>query len=94
MTAFSWTILGIWYGFGYCVCTDWHWNVRQTLGYSDKSNSYIHFLILKLTGIDFPEDFVVNVTFIVFILLVILSVIFNTRDYLVWKKNKKDNIKE
>ncbi|HCN84632.1 MAG TPA: DUF2784 domain-containing protein, partial [Sphingobacteriaceae bacterium] len=51
LTAFSWFILGIWYGWGYCFCTDWHWDVREKLGYHDRSNSYIHFLILKLTGV-------------------------------------------
>ncbi|MBT3271653.1 MAG: DUF2784 family protein, partial [Spirochaetales bacterium] len=25
LTAFSWFVLGIWYGFGYCPSTDWHW---------------------------------------------------------------------
>ncbi|MEO5906489.1 MAG: DUF2784 family protein, partial [Saprospiraceae bacterium] len=28
LTAFSWFVLGIWFGLGYCVCTDWHWAVR------------------------------------------------------------------
>ena len=92
LTSFSWFILGIWYGFGYCVCTDWHWEVRYMLGYADKSNSYIHFLILKVTGIDFPETFVINITFIVFVLLVTLSVIFNTKDFIKWRKNKRNQM--
>ena len=58
LTAFSWFILGIWYGFGYCPFTDWHWEVRQILGYNDQSNSYVHFLLLKITGINFPEIWV------------------------------------
>ena len=48
LTAFSWFILGIWYGWGYCFCTDWHWQVRELLGYSNMSTSYIHFLFLQL----------------------------------------------
>jgi len=33
LTAFSWFVLGIWYGWGYCVCTDWHYMVlRDELG--------------------------------------------------------------
>ena len=66
LTAFSWFVLGIWYGFGYCPFTDWHWKVRQLLGYTDDSNSYIHFLILKITGINFSERFVDVSTVIVF----------------------------
>jgi hypothetical protein len=58
LTAFSWFVLGIWFGWGYCFCTDWHWMVRKHLGYHDTSNSYIHFLIQKLTGINFSEKLV------------------------------------
>ncbi len=45
LTALSWFVLGIWYGWGYCLCTDWHWQVRRELGFRDESNSYIHFLV-------------------------------------------------
>jgi hypothetical protein len=75
-TAFSWFILGIWYGFGYCPFTDWHWKVRQILGYTDDSNSYIHFLILKITGINFPENFVDTATVIVFFTAYFISIYF------------------
>jgi len=80
LTAFSWFILGIWYGWGYCACTDWHWDVRRELGYHDESHSYIHFLILKLTGINLPVDLVERVTLIVFILSAALSIALNIRD--------------
>ena len=48
VTAFSWFVLGIFYGFGYCFLTDWHWQIREKLGYSTDSNSYVHFLITEL----------------------------------------------
>ncbi|HEY4618014.1 MAG TPA: DUF2784 family protein [Flavobacterium sp.] len=76
LTAFSWFILGIWYGFGYCPMTDWHWEVRRLLGYNDNSNSYIHFLILKLTGINLPEDLVNSLTAIIFIIAYSFSIYF------------------
>jgi len=76
LTAFSWFILGIWYGFGYCPMTDWHWEVRRLLGYNDNSNSYIHFLILKLTGINLPEDLVNSLTAIIFIMAYSFSIYF------------------
>jgi hypothetical protein len=50
LTAFSWFILGIWYGYGYCPSTDWHWQVRMKLGYMDMPSSYIEFLVESLTG--------------------------------------------
>lgn len=85
LTAFSWFILGIWYGWGYCVCTDWHWEVREKLGYNDRSRSYIHFLILKLTGIDVDPRLVEWGTLIVFLLSFALSIILTIKD----RKRKK-----
>jgi hypothetical protein len=79
LTAFSWFILGIWYGFGYCPFTDWHWKVRQLLGYTDDSNSYIHFLILKITGINFSESFVDTSTVIIFFTAYFISIYFAVR---------------
>jgi hypothetical protein len=81
LTVFSWFVLGIWFGWGFCVCTHWHWKVRFTLGYQDVSNSYIHFLILKITGIDFPEELVNVGTVVVFFSSLIISVWLNIRDY-------------
>ncbi len=49
LTAFSWFVLGWWYGWGYCFCTDWHWQVRAALGLPNPSASYVHFLIVLLT---------------------------------------------
>ena len=79
LTAFSWFVLGIWYGWGYCVFTDWHWDVRQHLGYDDRSNSYIHFLILKLTGINLKPQLVDNVVLIGFLLSLVMSIWLNVR---------------
>lgn len=81
LTAFSWFVMGIWYGWGYCFCTDWHYDVRERLGYHDQQGSYIRFLVYKLTGKDFSEQLVENVTLIVFFISLILSIILNTRDY-------------
>ena len=86
LTAFSWFVLGIWYGWGYCFCTDWHWDVRQHLGYHDQRRSYIHFLLQKLTSIDFNEQLVGNVTLIVFLVSLVMSLWLNARD---WKKRKQ-----
>lgn len=79
LTAFSWFVLGIWYGFGYCPFTDWHWTIRRLLGYSDESNSYIHFLILKATGINFSESLVDISTGIVFFTAYSISIYFAVR---------------
>ncbi len=80
LTAFSWFVLGIWYGWGYCLCTDWHYDVREKLGHPDQQGSYIRFLLLKLTGIDFNEQLVENATLIGFIISLIMSIWLNIRD--------------
>jgi hypothetical protein len=50
LTALSWFGLGFWYGWGYCPCTEWHWQVRSRLGFVDPP-SYIQLLIEEATGI-------------------------------------------
>jgi hypothetical protein len=81
LTAASWFILGIWYGWGYCACTDWHWQVREAMGFNDRSNSYIHFLLLKLTGKDFNAALVEKVTLYVFLACAGFSIWLNIRDH-------------
>lgn len=51
-TLFSWFVLGIWFGFGYCPSTEWHWKVRAKLGYQDMPSSYIKFLVDSVSGLD------------------------------------------
>ena len=79
LTAFSWFILGIWYGWGYCFCTDWHWQIREMLGYQNTSNSYIRFLLLKLTNIEVSADWVDLFTVIVFFSTFVISAYLNVK---------------
>lgn len=81
ITAFSWFILGIWYGFSYCPCTEWHWQVRQKLGYTDMPNSYIKFLIEQLTGVDLSAVLVDTATAILFFLVLVISIYVNYRNF-------------
>ena len=91
LTSFSWFILGIWFGFGYCFCTHWHWMVRARLLLSTESLSYIHFLILKLTGINFNEQLVTIVTMVVFFICFFMSIVLNIRDFYLKKKIQKSH---
>lgn len=81
LTAFSWFVLGIWYGFGYCPCTHWHWLVRRELGYTDMPNSYIKFLIHELTGLDLDAALVDTGTAVFFFLAFAISLYMNFRDF-------------
>ena len=80
LTVLSWTVLGIWYGFGYCPSTDWHWQVRLALGYREMPASYIKFLVDALTGLD-ADPAVVDTLAVVFLTAaLVLSVVTNMRD--------------
>jgi len=71
-TILSWSVLGIWYGFGYCPFTEWHWRVRMVLGDTDLPASYIKFLVDSLTGLDVRAQ-LVNTLAIVLLLISLLA---------------------
>ena len=79
-TFLSWFILGIWYGWGFCFCTDWHWKVRDILGDPIKSDSYIHFLILEISGIDLNPALVDHTVLAVTVACFVLSCVMNLLD--------------
>lgn len=83
LTTFSWFILGIWYGFGFCPSTEWHWQVRMKLGYYDMPNSYTKFLVDSLTGLDASQK-LIDIFAVLFLVMALLASVFtNTRD---WRK--------
>jgi hypothetical protein len=89
-TAFSWGVLGIWYGFGYCPCTDWHWQVRYRLGYDDMPASYLKYLADRLLGQDFNPLLVDNIAIAVFVVIGIISLVLCLKDwFLINKKERK-----
>ncbi len=55
LTAISWFGFGYWRGWGYCICTDWHWQVRRSLGELNLPPNYIGFLIREGTGLELPD---------------------------------------
>ena len=52
LTYVSWYGFGFFYGFGYCPCTDWHWDVKRALGEQDLPASYVKYYADALTGMD------------------------------------------
>jgi Protein of Unknown function (DUF2784) len=85
LTAFSWFILGIWKGWGYCFLTDWHYRVLEKLGYHHLPNSYIQFFIERIFGWNAPEGLVNAATASVFFAALAISLVLNARDWT--KKN-------
>ncbi len=79
LTAFSWFVLGLHYGFGYCPFTDWHWTVREHLGHTNMPQSYIKFLLDTPTGLDTSAFWVDTATVVVFFLVLMTSLWINLR---------------
>ncbi len=79
LTAMSWFGLGLWYGWGYCPCTDWHWQVRERLGYVDPP-SYIQLLIRELIGVDVGPGLADVVAVVTLSAAAAISVVLSIRD--------------
>ncbi len=62
LTAASWFVLGIWYGWGYCPLTDWQWEIKEKLGEKNLPNSFVKYAVDKLTGLDINPSLVDTVT--------------------------------
>jgi hypothetical protein len=81
LTAGSWFVMGIWYGIGFCVCTEWHMQVRRAMGIHDPESSYVQLLFSHVLGAHIPTSQVNLLCGVVFGVAVVLSVILNIRDW-------------
>lgn len=79
LTAGSWGILGIFYGFGYCPLTDWHFSILEKLGYTDLPTSYLSFLFTRLTGLPIAQSLVDALTLWGLVLALLISLYLNLR---------------
>ena len=90
LTAASWSLLGLRYGFGYCFLTDWHWMVRQRLD-RDMPNSFIKHLFDTVTGLDWDPMFIDILTVSSFALAFILTAALNWRDFRLTRRAVKSS---
>lgn len=80
LTFSSWFLLGLIYGIGFCPFTEWHWQVLYRLGHTGLPNSYISYLIMRITGLNPPQVFVDHITVIGAFAAFFISVILNISD--------------
>ena len=80
LTIVSWFGLGAFYGWGYCPCTEWHWEVKLELGESDLPYSYVKYYLDKLTGLKWDPLVVDAAVVILGLLALALSSWLNLRD--------------
>lgn len=77
LTAGSWLILGIWYGFGYCPITDWQWQVKERLGEQNLPSSFITYFADKVFNGSINGSLIDMLTAVFFFLAALLSVYVN-----------------
>lgn len=87
-TAFSWFVLGAFYGWGYCICTHWHFLVRRQLGYHDQETNYVQ-LLAKRVGLPLTPLESERIAWIVFALILVAMAVVWTRDGLRWRAKRK-----
>lgn len=66
LTGLSWTVLGIFYGFGYCPFTDWHWQVLEELERPARQTSYVQYLLERVAGVEVTAGTADTLTLVVF----------------------------
>jgi hypothetical protein len=87
LTGSSWLFLGLIVGtLGFCPFTEWHFNVLEKLGRTGLPNSYIKYLIDRITGYDINEVIVDKVTLYSFLAALAISITLNILDL---KKKRK-----
>jgi hypothetical protein len=80
LTALSWFGLGIRYGWGYCPCTEWHWQVRARLGHHDPP-SYIQLMINEVFGVGLSPDAADALALVTLSGVAVISIRLNLRDW-------------
>lgn len=90
LTVLSWFGLGLFYGWGYCPFTDWHWRIKYELGEVDLPASYIKYYLDKLTGLTSNAQVVGAIVLILGLSAFVLSCRLNWKDWYD-SRDKKQN---
>lgn len=80
LTILSWIGLGLIFGWGYCPCTDWHWDVKRHLGEQNLPASYIKYYADYLTGTNWDPLIIDLGTAAMGASALLLSIWFNWKD--------------
>lgn len=80
LTAASWFLMGMYYGVGYCVCTQMHFWVRAALGIHDGADNYLQLLARSVLGLDPSAASVRQLAAYGFAMSLFVSVALNLRD--------------
>jgi len=87
VTLFSWIVLGLKYGFGYCFITDWHWSIKRHLGQDELPASFVKFFLDQYTSITLSAEAVDWLTGISFGIAIFCSIYLN----FIYRSKPKNN---
>ena len=77
LVAVSWFGLGKFFGYGYCILTDTQWRVKRRLGQEPYTESYVKYILDKITGLDIDKKITDGLTLYTYVGAVILSLLAN-----------------
>jgi hypothetical protein len=80
LTVLSWFGLGLFFGWGYCPSTDWHWQVKRRLGETGLPDSYVKYYLDRSTGLTWDPSVVDAIVLISGLGALAASVWVNGRD--------------
>ncbi len=83
LTLASWFIMGYWKGWGYCVLTDWEWDIKRELGERNLPPSYTGYIFNRILGLDLSRNTVDWITGLGLLFGALMSI------YVNWIKNLK-----
>jgi hypothetical protein len=72
-TASSWLLGGVFYGLGYCFLTDWHWDVKRSLGETQLPASFIQYTFQNYLHLHIPDFWIDVLTGAVFVLILTIT---------------------
>lgn len=80
ITLIAWLVIGFIVGtIGYCPLTDWHWDIKRSLGERDLPSSFIKYMVDKILRIDSEPIIIDAITGVGMLASVILTITFNFR---------------
>ncbi len=82
LTAFSWFALGAVYGWGYCICTDYHADVLARLGSPEADLTFIQLMFQRLLGMPSDRSTADTLAVVVFLLICFATAFVWTRVWL------------
>ena len=80
LTALSWFVLGAFYGWGYCICTDWDAQIQRRLGREVTDATWLQSFVWRLFRLDLDRALADYVTVGVFGLIIVATVVVWVRD--------------